>query len=59
MQYSPRDSKAESRLHVGQLRGSLSESSGCGSRMILPSEVFFLSSDGGASLGGAAVGKDE
>lgn len=42
MQYSPRDNSAQSLCHAGQLSGSLWESSGCGSRMIAPSGVFFL-----------------
>lgn len=45
MQYKPSDMRAESLLHIGQLRGSLCESSGCGSRIIAPSFVNFFPLD--------------
>jgi hypothetical protein len=35
--------KAASRRQMAQFSGSLTESSGCGSRMIFPSFVFFVS----------------
>jgi len=40
-QYSPREINALSRCHTGQLSGSLTDSSGCGSSNISPSAVFF------------------
>jgi hypothetical protein len=48
---------------MAQFSGSLSESSGCGSRMIFPSFVFFLSGGvfkwGGTVLGRYGEGRDE
>src|SRR5438270_3892829 len=51
MQYKPGDSNAASRREIVQFKGSLTESSGCGLRMILQSFVFFLPGRVGA-LGG-------
>ena len=45
IQYSPIEIRAASLLHDGQFRGSFFESSGCGSRIIVPSVVFFFPSD--------------
>lgn len=65
MQYSPSESKAASRRHVGQLSGSLAESSGCGSKMICSSAVFFLpspwslSTSGFMRSGASPTGSDE
>lgn len=66
MQYSPSESRAASRRHVGQLSGSLAESSGCGSKMICSSAVFFLpspwsllSTSGFMRSGASPTGSDE
>lgn len=45
MQYKPRDIRAASLLHEGQFKGSFFESWGCGSRIMVPSAVFFFPSD--------------
>jgi hypothetical protein len=42
MQYKPNERRAVSLFHADQLRGSLCESSGCGSKTMAPSFVNFL-----------------